>query len=88
MRTFVLVVLLATAALARGATAPPLLLLSISGSRITASGVTAKSSVFSFCVVHERQRFTPVVKRMEQIVADDDGDGTVVFDYGRPVPTE
>ncbi|HWS72381.1 MAG TPA: hypothetical protein VN605_09710 [Thermoanaerobaculia bacterium] len=88
MRTVALIsVLLAVGSGLRGATTPAPVL-TISGNRITASGMTPRSSVFFFGVAHERRRFTPVVLRVEKMIVDDDGDGTVVFDYGKVVPGE
>lgn len=86
MRTLGVALFFLTVTAVQAATAPPPALgMAISGSRLTVSGVTPHGSVVFFGVAHEQRRFTPVLTRIEKALADDDGDGTVVFESGRPL---
>jgi len=64
------------------------IVVTFSGSTVTATGVTPKTSVLIFAVVSRSAPWADGRGKLEAVVADDDGDGTVIYSMpsGTTVP--
>ncbi len=65
---------------------PPMLTMTANRSTLTISGVTPHGKVVFFGVARFIDRTTVTIRRIDQTVTDDDGDGIVTIDIGAPVP--
>jgi hypothetical protein len=66
--------------------ATPALAMTVASSTVTISGVTPHGKVVFFGVARFVDRTTVIVRRLDRIVSDDDGDGVVAIDIGQSVP--
>jgi hypothetical protein len=57
-------------------------------SAVVASGITPKGKVVWFSVAREIEDYAATVVRRDQVVEDDDGDGKVRLEVGKPVPVQ
>lgn len=77
---FTLGLLLVIGSSASAAT-PTGITVAVTGTTVSATGITPRGSAIVFGVVHERRRFAPALVRIEKMVTDEDGDGTISFDH-------
>jgi hypothetical protein len=68
------------------AQAPPTL--AFEPNALVASGVTPKGKVAWFGVARELEDYAATLVRRDQILEDEDGDGKVRLDIGKPVPAQ
>lgn len=64
----------------------PTLTMTVNASTVTISGATPHGKVIFFGVGRFIDHTTVTVRRLDQTVVDDDGDGVVTVDIGGPVP--
>jgi len=73
---------------ARAATADPGLTITLGAHTVSASGLSHGSSAVFFAVLHEPipGAYMDRISRLAKVLVDDDRDGVVTFDLGRPIP--
>lgn len=66
--------------------APRTMAISISGSTIVVSGAAPGSEVLVFAAYQENIGYMPALGTYQKFITDDDHDGVVTADFGKPVP--
>ena len=83
---FALIATVLCAAVSAHADSAPTLTMTVNASTVTISGATPHGKVVFFGVARFIDRTTVTVRRLDQTVVDDDGDGVVTVNIGGPVP--